>query len=65
MLTYIVQRPFEVDGRMLRPGEPVAAEEWRNLTALLNQRYLRLALPETADDPTPRARGRKVNADAD
>ena len=48
MPQFVVQKSFEgANGRLFQPGEIVEAGEWRNLTKLVNTRYLRTA---TADE---------------
>lgn len=50
--THLVLRPFPgPGGHRFTPPERVAADDWKNLAALENQRYLRRLGP--ADVPAP------------
>lgn len=55
-LTHVVLRPFPgSEGRRFKPGERVAADDWKNRNALENLRYIRPLGPQDAV-PVPPAK---------
>jgi len=66
MPQFVVQKSFEgAEGRQFQPGEIVEAGGWRNLTKLVNTRFLRTATADelaTAEEAEPVYAGKKKRA---